>query len=416
MSIRRCEIVQQADKLSEEQIKAGLENKRSVKWYAYILHDQDVYTKEDEQRDSTRKEGTLKAPHWHIVIVFFENQQQQMKYVARWFGVPENMVERIKSRHVEDAFCYLIHQNAPTKHQYDASSVTANFDFAAFIANNSTFLDREDEIVSQIASGIITRVNLTSHVTSHEYVAYKRAIENAFEYYEKAHHTLDRSLEVIYMHGCSGMGKTTLAKHIAKQRGMSCFIASIGTDMLDGYNGEDAIIMDDIRADCGLTYDQFLRTIDNNTNARGKARFKNKNMSFCKLIIIATILPMDALLDRLDPSKREDRKQFRRRCKLYIKVTQDYMVVQEYDFSTDSYVNETYLVNPIKDLIEKNKDKPKLTPQRISEFLVIPLLPDESNPTIKKKVKKDAPREEPRCPFIDIPSPSDDFDEPALPF
>ena len=387
MSMRRCEIVQQADRLTEEQIIEGLKNRRSIKWYAYVLHDRDTYTKEDEASNPDHKQGEPKPPHWHIVIVFYENQQQHMKYVARWFDVPQNYVQKIKSRYVEDAFAYLIHRNAPSKHQYDPSGVKANFDFTEFVANDSTFLTRQDEIVAQITTGIITRVNMTEHIKPHEYVEYKGAIENSFDYYDKAHHTLDRSLEVIYCHGGSGLGKTALAKYIAKQRGMSCFICSIGTDMLDGYNGEEAIVFDDIRENCGLSFDQFLRTIDNHTNARGKARFKNKNMAFCKLIIISTILPMSELLDRLDPSGQEDRKQFRRRCKLYIEVTEDFLTVKEYDFTSDTYVNETLLMNPIKDLVKQTAAAAKMTPQQISSFLAIPLLPDEHNPIVSKQHK-----------------------------
>jgi len=399
MSMRRCEIVQQADRLTEKQIIEGLKNRRSIKWYAYILHNSDTYTKEDESSNPEHKQGEPKPPHWHIVIVFYENQQQHMKYVARWFDVPQNMVQKIKSRYVEDAFAYLIHRNAPRKHQYDPAEVKANFDFTEFVANDSTFLTRQDEIVAQIADGIITRVNMTEHIKAHEYVEYKGAIENSFDYYDKAHHTLDRSLEVIYLHGGSGLGKTALAKYIAKQRGMSCFIGSIGTDMLDGYNGEETIVFDDIREYCGLTFDQFLRTIDNHTNARGKARFKNKNMSFCKLIIISTILSMSELLDRLDPSGTEDGKQFRRRCRLYIEVTEDYLVVKEYDFTSDRYVNDTLLTNPMKALIKQTAAMPKMTPQEISNFLAIPLLPDEHHPTVNKQQKK--PRK-PLPPLDDI--------------
>lgn len=414
MSIRRFEIVQRADLLTEEQIIAGFKGRRSVRLYAYILHDKDTYTIEDEKENTEHKAGTLKPPHWHIIGDFYENQQQQIKYVARWFGVPDNMVQKIKSRYIEDAFCYLIHQNAPKKYQYDASEVKANFDYISFIANDSIFLTREDEIVAQITTGIITRVNMTEHITAHEYVEYKRSIENAFDYYERAHYTLDRSLDVVYIYGSSGLGKTTLAKYIAQQRGLSCFIASIGTDMLDGYNGEAAIILDDIRENCGLTYDQFLRTIDNNTNARGKARFRNKNMAFCKLIIISTILPMDELMDRLDPSKQEDRKQFRRRCKFYIQVNKDYLLVQEYDFATDKYTNNTYLVNPVKELIKKASATPKLTGQEISNFLAIPQLPDDQNPILKKKPKP--PTKTPPSPFLGIAMLPDSGDIPPSPF
>ena len=130
MSMRRAELVQQLKYLAEEQIIDGVSGKRSIKYFAYILHDKDVYTEADEKMNPEHKAGTLKEPHWHILLVFFDGQQQQIKYIARWFGQPPNTVEKVKSPKVEDAFAYLIHQNAPTKHQYDVTEVKANFDYS----------------------------------------------------------------------------------------------------------------------------------------------------------------------------------------------------------------------------------------------------------------------------------------------
>ena len=116
---------------------------------------------------------------------------------------------------------------------------------------------------------------------------------------------------------------------------------------------------------------------------------------------------MDELLRRLDPFDKEDWKQFRRRCKLYIQMHEDYLVAREYDFETDTYINDTYLINPMKDLIQKTKSEPKMTPQQISDFLVVPLLPDELKPT--KKNRK-TPKIDPPLDDTDIhvfPCPAD---------
>ena len=387
MSMRRCEIVQQLRFLSEEQIKSGINGRRSIKYYAYVLHDKDEYTEEDEKKNPAHKTGTLKEPHWHILLVFFDGQQQQIKYIARWFEQPPNTVEKVKSPRVEDAFAYLIHQNSPEKYQYDVKEVKANFDYETFIAQNAMFLDRKDELVAQITIGKITRSNMTAYITPHEYVQYKRALEDAFDYYDRANFTLDRQLEVIFVDGKSGLGKTALGKNIAKQRGYSCFISSVGCDMYDGYANEEVVVFDDIRENCGLTFDQFLKTIDNHTNSRGKSRFRNKNLTFCKLVIITTTLPMNEFLHRLDPYQKEDWKQFRRRCRFYITMKEDYMIVREYDFQSDSYTNETYLENPVKGLIEKTKAEPKMSPEEISMHLGIPLF-SGTKPTRKETSQK----------------------------
>ena len=114
---------------------------------------------------------------------------------------------------------------------------------------------------------------------------------------------------------------------------------------------------------------------------------------------------MDEFLRRLDPYQQEDWKQFRRRCRLYITMKEDYMIVREYDFQSDSYTNETYLENPVKGLIEKTKAEPKMTPEEISMHLGIPLLPIDKNP--KKKKSKNASTN-PATTFVaDIPELND---------
>ena len=91
MSMRRCEIVQQADRLTEEQIIEGLKNRRSIKWYAYVLHDSDTYTKEDEASNPEHKQGEPKPPHWHIVIFLLFPDSSPLWLGSYLHGGTENL-------------------------------------------------------------------------------------------------------------------------------------------------------------------------------------------------------------------------------------------------------------------------------------------------------------------------------------
>ena len=392
MSIRRCEIEQQVKYLPEEQITKGIKDRRAIKYVAYICHDKDTYTKEDEEKNPEHKAGTMKEPHWHIILVFYEGQQQQLKYVAAWFGQQPERVQKIKSRRVEDAFLYLIHQNAPDKYQYDPSEVKANFDYITFIKENAMFLDRGDEIVSGIDNGIITRENYTQYVNIHEYVQYSKQMEKAFSYAEKKVNSVNRELDAIFICGASGTGKTSLAKYMAEQKGYSCFVSSIGQDMLDGYEDEDVIVFNDIRGNCGLALNEFIQITDNNTNARGKSRFRNKSLNKCKMIIVTTIYSMDQLLRELDPKHDEDWVQFYRRFKLYIVTYPDHIEVSQYSAATKSYGDLIKLDNPIKDLIQETLLAAPMTPDELSDYLHIPLLidtlPSDEEPYEEIKTEK----------------------------
>lgn len=383
MSMRRCEIVQQVQYLSEEQIKIAITGRRSIKEFAYILHDkdeylEDVYAEENGKKVLIHKKGELKAPHWHVILDFEDGQQQQKEYIAKWFKIETQYVERIKSPKIEDAYGYLIHYNQPEKYQYDPAKVESSFDYKLFIEDNTMYLERHDEIMALIDKGIITRFNYENFVTIHEYVRYEKDMQKAFDYYEKKNNSINRNLTAIYIHGKTSTGKTELAKTIAAENGYSCFISSIGHDMLDGYEGQEAIVLNDLREDCGMSFNEILQMSDNYTNARGKSRFHNKSLSNCKMLFITTIFPMDTFLNYLDPRHLEDWVQFYRRFTISIEVKPDHIEVSQFNLATRSYVGEIILDNPNKDKIQKTLDTVPMTNEEMSNFLKIPMLPTDN--------------------------------------
>lgn len=128
-----------------------------------------------------------------------------------------------------------------------------------------------------------------------------------------------------------------------------------------------------------MALNEFIQLVDNNTNARGKSRFRNKNLSNCKLVIVTTVLTMDELLRQLDPRRSEDWKQFRRRFKLYITVCHDHIEVSQYSFSSDLYGSMVKLDNPIKHLVNQALNESAMSAEELSQFLCIPALPTSSN-------------------------------------
>ena len=100
---------------------------------------------------------------------------------------------------------------------------------------------------------------------------------------------LDRKLEVLYICGPSGSGKTTLAKYIAERKGYDPFVNGSGDDILDGYDREECIILDDFRAGT-MKFNELLKFLDNNTGSSVKSRYFNKDINNCKLLIITSVL------------------------------------------------------------------------------------------------------------------------------
>ncbi|MFT2804469.1 tRNA methyl transferase PRC-barrel domain-containing protein, partial [Candidatus Phytoplasma asteris] len=76
---------------------------------------------------------------------------------------------------------------------------------------------------------------------------------------------IERNMECVFITGMSGSGKTTLAKKIAKDKNYQTYISSGSNDVLDDYQGQECIILDDLRSNClGLT--DLLKMLDNNTS------------------------------------------------------------------------------------------------------------------------------------------------------
>jgi hypothetical protein len=275
MKVKIFEIMQQVNYLDLPLVQEVL-RKDIIRDYAYILHDKDV-----------KEDGTLKAPHYHIAVRLTE--AYELKHIAKWFGLDTQYVSKVKGRW-NDLMLYLVHINAPNKHQYPLECVISNFDYSALIKHIDTE-SRKEEIVSKIVAGEIREFNYHKEISGTEYVKFKSVIEKAFQYRTAMLKGASREMDCIYINGDSGTGKTTYAKDLAMKKGYSIFVSSGSNDVLDGYGGEDCIILDDLRPSCmGLS--DLLKMLDNNTSSSVKSRYKNKVLE-CKLIVITTTLEID---------------------------------------------------------------------------------------------------------------------------
>ena len=88
-SYKTCEIMQQLEYMTEEQIEKGLDH-NAVKDYAYILHDKD--------KD---KDGNQKKPHWHICIRFKDSVPTES--ICKWFGPKGNKGAARRSGYAADS-------------------------------------------------------------------------------------------------------------------------------------------------------------------------------------------------------------------------------------------------------------------------------------------------------------------------
>lgn len=153
-------------------------------------------------------------------------------------------------------------------------------------------------------------------------------------------------MKAIFIYGESGTGKTTLAKRLAKQDGCSCFVSSGSNDVLDGYQGQDVIILDDLRPSC-LGLSDLLKLLDNNTASTVKSRYANKVLE-CKAIYITTTQQITTFFRNVFSEDPESAVQLMRRCEIMVHMTAPTMDIYAYNPTKRGYQKLTSMPNPVE--------------------------------------------------------------------
>lgn len=352
-SVRKCEIAQQIQFLPgfpdrwRETLEANLEKEPNIKTWAYILHDKD-----------TKDDNTPKEHHVHIAIEL--NESVKFSTVGGYVGVPAQYVTYCKQRYkagrkwyadIGGLLSYMTHRNAPDRYQYDDSEVIAKpgYDWIAARAKSE---ERQEKLKSTrrvlegIELGEIHRYDIFDYVSQSVYIDNKPTFDRAFEYYEGRLKNSDnhRSLDVIFISGKPGSGKTSLAKKYCEDKKLSYCVSASSRDPLQDYEGQEALILDDLRPEV-LPLSDLLKLLDNNTVSSASARYHDRWIQ-AKTIIITTVLSIEEFFDRIG-QRDEPLAQLKRRCKILIQLSHDRLDMYAYRASIGDYVMISSGTNPI---------------------------------------------------------------------
>lgn len=388
-SIRSCEIVSNLKNNEKilfdlEQMEAVLKTKKCIKKFAYIIHDSDEYVESDEQSNPEHAAGELKPEHIHLLLKFHKNQPQKIEYVAKWFGLGANFVQKIKSNW-GDACRYLIHQNAPDKFQYEVENVNANFDYEGFIKSRSQ-QDDIDQILWRILDGDIREYNKTTQIDQLILVKHARKINDAFKVRSEHLQTneQERSMTCFFITGDAGVGKTTLAKRIADEHQLPYYVSSGSNDVLDGYAQQPCLILDDMRPS-SLGLSDLLKMLDPHTACSVKSRYKNKYLN-CELVILTTVLDIDSFYRGVFSEEQEPVNQLKRRCQFHIRMDREIIRIEQWDQNLMRYAQTQAFKNELLDRLIPEKPLTRADVQEsISELLPFlnPAAPDDEHEPMK---------------------------------
>lgn len=293
--------------LSEDTIKVALSHK-TIKQWAYILHDKDVYSQADEEADPTHKEGNLKPPHWHVVLNC--TQQMEIGNIAKWFGIAENFVGVPKGNGAGkflDCVEYLTHESYKQqelgKHRYDNECVKASegFDWRAKLDkrnDNKIKYGKDLSDDDQILYDVMYNGMTLHEVEKKDPFCYMNNLDKLLKYRLDYIRRMKppKSRINYYIYGKGGIGKDLMSRSLARALFPNIeededifFVVGAGNVTFEGYDGQPVIIWSDRRSLQLVKVlggkENFFNVFDTHPTKQ-RQNVKNSSISLCNVVNI----------------------------------------------------------------------------------------------------------------------------------
>ena len=328
------------EKILEEIVRRVSEIATVSEAYA-IKHDKDTSIGFDSVTNSTISE--LKEPHIHALLKF--SKGATLTDLAVKIGLEPQYLEKAKSGRYgyDNLLAYLIHAKDKDKYQYSPDEVFTligkNY-LEVYHERKESWLKGKakkevqqsyediDLLIDSILNENITKQEILLNKKYHTpYTVHKTRINDAIRTVGeiKGARTKDElengefKKTILFIYGNSGLGKSRFAKELANdiiqmaklnnKKWQS--ITTAGTNMFDEVNGEEILLLDDVRGD-SLTASDWLKVLDPYNISPISARYQNK-IGAAKVIIITSSKHPLTFFYHTKGNNREDLSQYVRR-------------------------------------------------------------------------------------------------------
>ena len=328
------------DKILEEIVKRVSDVATVSEAYA-IKHDKDTSLVFDSVTNSTVSK--LKEPHIHALLKF--EKGATLTDLAVQIGLEPQYLEKAKSGRYgyDNLLAYLIHAKDKDKYQYSPDEVitlTGKNYLEVYHERHVSWLKGKakkevlqsyediDLLIDNILNGNITKKEMLLNKDYHMlYAVHKSKVNEVFRTIGEIKGTMTQhELEnkkfkktMFFIFGLSGLGKTKFARTLTKsliqlaklndQNWQSVLTA--GTNMFDEVNGEEILLLDDVRGD-SLTASDWLKLLDPYNISPISARYQNR-LGASKVIIITSSKHPLTFFYHAKGNTNEDLSQYIRR-------------------------------------------------------------------------------------------------------
>lgn len=292
----------------------------------------------------------ISQTHWHILIRFpsptqFETVKNKFPY-----GKVEN------ARNVKNCIQYMVHLNDVTKKPYSWDEIRTNDKNTDWfkVPSRSSCEIAASVIEEKIVSGEIPQYKQVDMIPAPLWIQYHTRFERAYEFRtKKIVSDQTRKINVVYFSGSTCTGKSTVAELWCKNQGLSYKFSSASNDVMEGYEGQDVLILDDFRGDMekkgssrSFNLPDFLKMTDPNFRSSIKSRYYNKDF-IGSYIIITSSRPIYDMYFNLEV---EDKAQLFRRINFMYQFTKKTITLNEYNRERGKYDPVGTIPNPAADI------------------------------------------------------------------
>ena len=351
---------------TEDYIKKFFKRYKCIE-FCYILHENDV-----------NEFGEIEQPHYHICMRYVTDSSFSFKVLKKDF--PFGMIQ--VGRYWNCMVQYLIHKNDKKKTPHEVSEIVTNIDPATLkFYLESEYEDHkkiEDDTLNELLQMILDGLGRKEYLlmldnNREKYLPIHKKYATKINEFFKIQKTLfaekakKRDIQTIFIEGSAGSGKTAYAISIAESQGLTYYVSGSSNDIMEGYENEDVLIIDDGRSSI-FKFSDFLKIIDPHTSTAIKSRYNNKTF-VGSMIIITSYVPLNEWYRKCTEDEDMDknyngssaRQQLDRRINTVIKVDKAQIKVYNHDSDGEDVLlyrlpNATYLVKK-QENVQKRIDR-----------------------------------------------------------